>query len=80
MTHDDIKVGSCLRNNDTRKKGETVVVEAITGRTIPVSLQDRHAIYRSNKRIARIRFDRIYVDGRPRARGYNLVAPVPAQS
>ena len=73
MTHDDIKVGSKLRNNDPRKNGDTITVEALIRSDSGAGNGDNFAVYRSAKRTARIRFDHIFTDGKTRAVGYNLL-------
>lgn len=70
----EIKVGSKLRDNDKRQKGRIVVVTEVLdfGESDPNLFV---ACYHTGKRQARIRFDRIFTDGKKRQRGFNLVKP-----
>ncbi len=67
-----VQVGTKLKNNDPRATQPIVTVTEIqdvhTGRP-------PYAIYQAGTRRASIRFDRIYVDGKPRAKGYDYISP-----
>lgn len=60
----EVKIGDKLRDNDKRKPDRVVTVTGIDG---------DHALYHTGKRTARVRFDRIYTDGKSRQRGFSLV-------
>jgi hypothetical protein len=59
-----VKIGSILQDNDVRNHGARVVVDAIG---------PHFAGYFTGRRRARIRLDRIHLDGKRRSQGYNLV-------
>ena len=63
--------GTRLRSNDPRDNGKIIVVTAIAQEGLTL-----FAIYQTGRRRAKIRFERIFTDGLPRAQGYNLETPV----
>lgn len=67
----EIKIGSKLKNNDPRKNGEIVTVEGIV--TNNPGVEPRSAVYRTSKRTVQINFSRIFLDGKARSQGYNLL-------
>lgn len=63
-----IKVGDVLQDNDPRQNGKRVTVIAIENEDAA-----DFAVYQAGRRRARIRCDRIFTDGKPRTKGFNLV-------
>ena len=61
----EFAVGMTLRNNDTRKAGETVTVTAVS---------EGFVFYHTGKRKVRVNKNRVFFDGRYRAKGFNVVA------
>ena len=69
-----VKVGDKLRDNDKRQKGRVVTVTEVWDFGDPDGDDSMFvAVYHTGKRHARIRFDRIFTDGKKRQRGFNLV-------
>lgn len=69
-----VPLGTKLRDNDPRAKGNVVVATGYYYANDPqVSLIPTHVTYRSSRRISRIRVDRIFFDGKTRQVGYNVV-------
>lgn len=69
-----VVVGDKLRDNDKRQKGRIVTVTEVLDFGMPPEDEDYFvARYHTGKRVASIRFDRIFTDGKKRQRGFNLV-------
>lgn len=65
-----IKKGDRLQSNDPREDGKIVTVTAI----YKEPRKDKwYAVYQAGVRKAKVRFDRIHTDGRPRNQGYTLL-------
>ncbi len=66
---DQIKSGTVLINNDPRvaEDKRIITVEAVRSST----LDGYTAHYQANTRWAKIKFNRIFLDGKPRHQGYN---------
>jgi hypothetical protein len=67
-------IGKMIRDNDPRNEGRTVVVKAVVDRGLPGKGWALCAVWIAKKgRRNYIRLDRIFTDGKKRARGWNLV-------
>lgn len=70
QTPDILKPGMYMQDNDPRTNKRAVVITAV--HTDPLTGQ-QYACYRYGYRVARVRFDRIYIDGKERRKGWNLM-------
>lgn len=71
MTNDlKIKVGDRLQSNDPRDDGKIIVVKAVYKER---TSKKYYAIYQAGVRKAKLRFDRIFTDGKKRRQGYSLI-------
>jgi len=61
-----IAVGSYIKSNDPRDKDKP--------KKQVLSIDATHAIYRAGRRMARVRLDRIYHDGKARNTGWSIVS------
>lgn len=66
-----VRPGTRLKSNDPRDNGKIIVVTDIGQDGL-----DLYAIYQTGRRIAKIRFTRIFTDGLTRAQGYNVESPL----
>lgn len=66
-----VSPGTRLKSNDPRDNGKIIVVTDIAQSGLEL-----FAIYQTGRRIAKIRFSRIFTDGLARAQGYNLETPI----